>query len=124
MTDFVLVQPKDKKSFIEVTKYQKGDNIISVETVYRWGEVYVRKDLLPEDSDEELDVNSMEGGMVEFFDVCEEEFVPYQNNEETEKFIELYQEDPWTVEDELEWEMIDSNWYIENGFEVIGDYEE
>jgi hypothetical protein len=42
-------------------------------------------------------------------------------DEEYEKFVDLYEEDNWLVEDELGWELTSTDYYIEGGFEIEED---
>jgi hypothetical protein len=117
----VLVRPKNKKSFIQVEMYEKDGKSIRVETVFRSGVFLVNEDLLPEDTDEDLDLNELDGELDSYFDVCEVEIDSMDMDEEYEKFVDLYEEDNWLVEDELGWELTSTDYYIEGGFEIEED---
>lgn len=117
----VLVRPKNKKSFVQVEIYEKDGKTLRVETVFRSGSFYVNKDSLPEDTNEDLDLNALDGDFNDYFDVCEVDFDSVYWDEDVDLFVEKYEEDPWIVEDELEWELQSTDYYIEGGFEIVED---
>ena len=117
----VFVRPKNKKSFIQVEIFKKDDKNLRVETVFRTGSFYVDKDLLPEDTNESLDLSELNGDFNDYFDVCEVDFDSVYWDEDADLFVEKYEEDPWTVEDELGWELESTDYYIEGGFEIFED---
>lgn len=101
------VKPEWKKSVIERNYLRKGDNVVMVETGWRWGEFVVYTD---DDNPPNIEAGvdmfdcGYESEMIETFDGCWEE-VDYDDcDDETREWLEeFFEENSWLDLEEEGW---------------------